>query len=236
MCVGAIVYQKDVEERGSLSAKTYVVQSSIRIAIRHHLQSGIGPVLDIGGQIDEANAEFANAEDLEGRVDGDVEVAARVVAQGQQSLDGGLLMLHVQLDGAAGEGKLGTIVGDGILTPAGELGQHVLVITAGAWGDDLKVGRSKDREQQQRTDGGQWGSHYEGLVTRLINRHKEGEGVITTVKREGEGRDRTIRERSDRTSRCLQENMREASVASRPTLEHRVSGNIQTTRQMGQRA
>jgi len=132
---------------------SYVVQSSTRVSIGHHLDSGVHAFGDVEASWvlngTGAQAEVLRALLCESGNQRDVEVVTRVVAKRQQDLDVRLGVTHVQLDGSTIDGKLSSVWADCILPTAGESSKDILVEAASNWVQELEVCR---HERQQGSE------------------------------------------------------------------------------------
>ena len=94
---------------------TYSVETTGRVTIGLHLQSSIQSIGDVHAKeiptkVNVRQAELAQAVDLEGLDEGDVEVIAGVAAEREQDLNRCLAVAHFQGDGErAGDGELSTV-------------------------------------------------------------------------------------------------------------------------------
>jgi len=131
---------------------TYRVQAAGGITVGDDLQRRVGAVRQVRPEHlrverDVREAERAQPRQAEGWHEGDVEVAARVVAQAQEDLDGGLAVAHGQGDGegALGQRQHGAVGGLGPAA-AGELGHRVLDEAAARGVVELEVGGREGHE------------------------------------------------------------------------------------------
>ena len=110
-----------------------VVESAGRITVGDDLNSGIDAVGDIeGGREGEAlHAEIAEAGLEEGGAEDGVEGIAGVVSHGDEHLNIGLRVSHLQSNLPAGDGPWSTLGRRGVEAAAGELVEGVFVGAAG---------------------------------------------------------------------------------------------------------
>ena len=85
------------------------------MTIRHHLDGRIIaiPHAKVLRNADTAEAEFPQPFFLHGGHQDGVEVAAGVVTEGEEDLDGGTVVAHCHLDGSAVQRPCGTVGADG---------------------------------------------------------------------------------------------------------------------------
>lgn len=80
-----------------------------------------------------------------GHEDG-VEVVGNVVTEGNEDLDGSVVVLHGQLDGTAGQGPCCAVTADGVLAAAGKGAELVLIESTGWRVVEGEVGGSEGGE------------------------------------------------------------------------------------------
>lgn len=99
-------------------------------------------------------AKVTDSPFLHGGLKDDVEMIADIVSQTEQNLHHGLVVLHVELNGASGNGPWGTVP-DSILAAARESAEFIFVETTdfGALESEMGGDERKKEKEQGGSDG-----------------------------------------------------------------------------------
>ena len=133
---------------------THVVETAVGVTICNNLNGSVhaGSDVQTGRELQSTgtDAEVLGSLLLNGGQQNVVKVAAGVVSKSHEHLDLGRSVAHQKLDGCTGDGELGTVRADSVLSTAGEGAQDVLIETACSRVDKLEVGRGEGQQGAEK--------------------------------------------------------------------------------------